>query len=367
LVAVPASGILEPDGYRMNGFSFNVDIEATNRCNADCWFCPRDQTPHQGLMSMEVFDQTLSRAVVFAEIADTELDCPTTVSICGLGEPLLNKLTPDFVKKVTDAGLRCVMSSNASLLDERRATAVLDAGLKEIYINIGDLGKDYEDVYNLDFYETRDNIIRFREMARDRCVVTIVLVDYKNDPEHLAEMRDYWEDLGMDSFISYGVINRGGALQIDHSEFETYSEFQQAKQIFADMDGPAPVCGAPFAYLFVGYDGNYYLCCSDWRKQVSLGTVFDESFASITAEKLRHVTERAEVCQSCNLDPLNQLTEQLRAVSAGQSTQAETDALLSKWDEARLSILPEIVEKMGAAAEADASVGRRVRIPLRQI
>ena len=33
----------------------NLDIEPTNRCNANCYFCPRDQTPHQGLMSPEVF------------------------------------------------------------------------------------------------------------------------------------------------------------------------------------------------------------------------------------------------------------------------------------------------------------------------
>ena len=42
-----------------------VDIELTNRCNAKCYFCPRDQTPHQGLMTPEVFDQALARAIEF--------------------------------------------------------------------------------------------------------------------------------------------------------------------------------------------------------------------------------------------------------------------------------------------------------------
>ena len=41
---------------------FNLDIEPTNRCNANCYFCPRDQTPHQGLMTTEMFDQALERA-----------------------------------------------------------------------------------------------------------------------------------------------------------------------------------------------------------------------------------------------------------------------------------------------------------------
>ncbi len=41
-----------------------IDIEITNRCNATCHFCPRDATPHQGIMSVETFDKALARADV---------------------------------------------------------------------------------------------------------------------------------------------------------------------------------------------------------------------------------------------------------------------------------------------------------------
>ena len=41
--------------------TFGVDIEPTNRCNAKCYFCPRDATPHQGLMTRAVFEQSLGR------------------------------------------------------------------------------------------------------------------------------------------------------------------------------------------------------------------------------------------------------------------------------------------------------------------
>jgi 2-iminoacetate synthase ThiH len=42
--------------------TFNVDIEATNRCNASCTFCPRDVMPDQGLMSRDTFEQALARS-----------------------------------------------------------------------------------------------------------------------------------------------------------------------------------------------------------------------------------------------------------------------------------------------------------------
>ena len=44
---------------------FVIDMEVTNRCNAKCHFCPRDRTPHQGLMSPEVFEAGLQRAVEY--------------------------------------------------------------------------------------------------------------------------------------------------------------------------------------------------------------------------------------------------------------------------------------------------------------
>ena len=83
-------------------------------------------------------------------------------------------------------------------------------------------------------------------------------------------------------------MNRGGALFVDHMQFEAYPELAEARALrrAARRD---PLCGAPFGYLFIGYDGQYYLCCSDWKKETPMGSVFDESFHSVTAKKLAYV------------------------------------------------------------------------------
>ena len=80
-------------------------------------------------MSMEVFEQTLVRAGEIRAL-NHQLDetLQTVVSLCGLGEPLLHKQVPTFVRRVREEGFECSMSSNAALLDERRGTAVLEAG-----------------------------------------------------------------------------------------------------------------------------------------------------------------------------------------------------------------------------------------------
>ena len=115
------------------GMPFSVDIELTNRCNAKCHFCPRDQTPHEGLMSPEVFDQSLARAIEYrggrAASCSTR---PVRISLCGLGEPLLNRHAPDVASaRCATPASRSRSRRNGSLLDERRGQALLDAGPAE--------------------------------------------------------------------------------------------------------------------------------------------------------------------------------------------------------------------------------------------
>ena len=67
------------------------------------------------------------------------------------------------------------------------------------------------------------------------------------------------------------------------------------------------ICPAPFFHLFIGWDGQYYLCSHDWQKEVPFGSVFDTSFAEITAAKLASVHSGKPICVRCTLDPANLL------------------------------------------------------------
>jgi len=309
--------------------TFGVDIEPTNRCNAKCYFCPRDATPHQGLMTVEVFEQSLARTVdLRAQLRSMGRE-DLKISLCGLGEPLLNRHTPEFVARCRAEGFHTTMSSNAAVLDEKRGHALLEAGLQQICINVGDVDADYDDIYELPFEKTRENILRFRDLSDGACQIYIVLVDHRKDPQHLEAMRKYWSDLGLSAFIEYEIINRGGALFVDHMQFDSFAQLAEARAML-DAQNFEPICATPFTYLFIGYDGQYYLCCSDWKKEVPLGSVFDTSFVEVMHEKLRHVRTRRPVCETCNMDPLNRLTEVLHARDAGEADASDIEVVLEK-------------------------------------
>jgi len=309
---------------------YTIDIELTNRCNADCYFCPRDETPHQGLMSDEVFDQALLRSKQIRELyAHADPAVEVGITMCGLGEPLLHKRAPEFIRRARDEGFYTTMSSNAALLDERRGAAVLDAGLQAIYINVGERGEDYVDIYKLPFERTRDNVVRFAEMAGDRCQVLMVLVDHRRDKAHIADMERYWRDQGLTNFVTFDIMNRGGALFVDHMQYESRNELDTATRMIAERDGEA-LCAVPFLSTFVGYDGNVYLCCSDWKKEAPVASIFDDD-APYLNPKLALVTSRERVCKTCNLDPLNHLADEIRARDEGADDAADVEALADEF------------------------------------
>jgi len=329
----------------------NLDIEPTNRCNAHCYFCPRDQTPHQGLMTPEVFDRALERTIEFGEITQVRFGTRTKVNLCGLGEPLLNRNTPDFVRKVHDAGFEISVSSNGSLLDEKRGAALLEAGLQGIEINAGDEGGDYDEIYGLPFEKTRDNVVRFAQMAGDQCQVRIVLVNHRRDPEHTAKMMQFWRDNGIDRFLPYDVMNRGGALFVDEMQYESFPERAEARWIFEERN-VEPVCLAPFMLLFIGYDGQYYLCCSDWKKEVPFGSVFETSFMAIMGDKLERTATRMPICKNCNHDPMNRLTEKLRDKASGDTDEHGVERLIEElieYDVRSRAIVHELADFAPAA------------------
>jgi MoaA/NifB/PqqE/SkfB family radical SAM enzyme len=358
---VGASGATAARGRIM---SFSIDIEPTNRCNAKCHFCPRDQTPHQGLMSPEVFSQSLRRAVEYRDLALEKMGHDANVNLCGLGEPLLNRHTPDFVRQARDVGFEVAMSSNAALLNEQRGRELLDAGLQTILINVGAEGGEYESVYQLPFDKTRDNVARFVEMAEPECSVQVVLVNYRQDLAYTRKMERYWRQYGVNAFVRYDVINRGGALFVDHMQFESYRQLAKARETLASRGAGIPLCGAPFAYLFIGYDGQYYLCCSDWKKETPMGSVFDESFRSVTERKLSYVTSRSPVCRTCNHDPINRLTEALKASDEGRAEPGSDERVLESILEDDQHV-HEILDGLDVAVPNHAPAPPRQRIPIR--
>jgi hypothetical protein len=144
-------------------------------------------------------------------------------------------------------------------------------------------------------------------------------------------------------------------------QFES-SPYVASARTLLDANGGHVLCAAPFVFIFVGYDGNYYLCCSDWKKEVSLGSVFEYSMNALVAEKHERVLTREPVCKSCNWDPLNMLADELKAVDAGESDRETVDNLVDD-----MAATTRKIEESVAMMERITPQSRRRSIPVTAI
>src|SRR5215510_15649991 len=115
-----------------------VQIEATNICNAKCVFCPRDDMHRrQGVMSRELFRKVADECAALGI---------THVRMHNYGEAFLDRYLPEKVRYAKDKGIREVgLISNGSLITDKVARAMIEAGLDAINISVDAGGQEVFD------------------------------------------------------------------------------------------------------------------------------------------------------------------------------------------------------------------------------
>ncbi len=298
-----------------------VDIELTNRCNALCSFCPRDKTPQQGYLSRENFYQAIDRVL--------ELPHPLPkITFTGQGEPTLHSDIVEFMHYATEKGLRVGMTSNASRLHAQLAQDLVDAGLKEISLSISDFGEDYEEVYNLDFDTSMKNALKFVEIAAGRVDITINIVEHDINKAKIDDMKAFWRSHGVKSFLVFAQNNRGGACDNGKLFLESRATLDEAESLMREH-GISTLCDAAFKFLFVGWSGNYYVCCNDYEKTTPLGHVSDIGFTALNDTKLDLLARGGiSACVDCDLDPTNRVREILLERDHGFASDEDVEKVL---------------------------------------
>src|SRR5690348_11353649 len=100
-----------------------VQIESTNICNAKCVFCPRDEMHRrQGVMATDLYRKIVDECAALGI---------THVRVHNYGEPFLDRHLVDKVRYAKEKGIKEVgMISNGSLITDKVARAMIDAGLR---------------------------------------------------------------------------------------------------------------------------------------------------------------------------------------------------------------------------------------------
>lgn len=106
----------------------SINLELTNHCNLKCTFCPTGNglmVRPRGFMDPALFSRTLAQA------GPLEF-----VLLFQWGEPLMHPQFAELARRAREHGARTLITTNATLLDDRRVHDLLEAGFDRVTISV---------------------------------------------------------------------------------------------------------------------------------------------------------------------------------------------------------------------------------------
>jgi hypothetical protein len=257
-----------------------VEIETTSRCTARCVHCPREYLEPRE-MTLETFTRIAQAYVEYrAHLATSGNHVQGPVFIfSGAGEPLLNKLTPDFIALAKQAGFPTKMYSNASSIKQERISPVLQSGIDEVSISFSGIRPEEFSAITggLSFADTLENVLAFHAAAQ--ASETAVYVTYNAFDQLTStdtEIHAFWEARGIPCKGPYAVWNRGGLLSA------------LPKRPSLDTVGPVDLdetvwCERLKHYDTVRADGTFIYCCCTFGHSIdtALGNIHRDPLIEI--------------------------------------------------------------------------------------
>lgn len=282
---------LDPVG----AFPLQVDFELTSQCNLRCWFCVQgtEDIPYRAL--------TFER---FCRVIDEgERHGLVSIKLNYVNEPLLVRELPDVIRYAKAHGvLNVFFATNGILLDARRRTELMDAGVSKVMISLdAATAATYERMRGSAHFDRIVGNIRALIAERDARGQSwpLVRVSFLKTSENIHEIDAFvraWD--GVADFI--GFQDQTSIPGVDAELFTDKTHF--------DVD--AFGCSLPSKLLVVDAAGHILPCCTFGGREMPLGHVDDLDLAdawtgpTITALRASHAerTWRANpVCRHCVL------------------------------------------------------------------
>ncbi|MBF0447830.1 MAG: radical SAM protein [Magnetococcales bacterium] len=273
-------------------------IETINQCNARCIMCGIDfDGKKTARLSKTLFEK-------MAEEIGEYRDHVEKVMLYLDGEPLLDRSLPERISLMKSKGVKRVnVATNASILMEKQATRLIDAGLDEIYITVDSLKKEiYETIrVGLKFETVMENIqtfIQLRNRLNPALTIRMQMVQQELNRDEGENFHTFWQArLGsQDQVVVQKAHNWGSTVQVLRRGDE-------------DQVNDIP-CIALWGTFVVHVDGTVPLCCMDTDSRHPVGDLNSQSIREVwqskelAAYRRKHLLlqrPQIDICDGCTL------------------------------------------------------------------
>lgn len=277
---------------RVTDFPLYLVLEQQFKCNLHCPMCLHGQPekdlykPASTFMADDLFFKVMAEAKNFS--------CPS-ISMNNTEEPLLNKKWLARIEAAREYGfIDIMMNTNATLLTEEVAEAIIGSGLTRLLIGLDAVRPEtYQKIrVGADFEKVVGNLTKFLEIReKKRSLLPVVRLSFVVTEVNRAEKDEFvrrWVDR-----VDYLAIQEYIPVPLDRGHSGS-----PRQRVFD--------CDQPWNRLTVRPDGQVLPCCSWWGYQMPLGNAWQDSLYDLWhSEKMNQIRRGFQtqdphpVCRTC--------------------------------------------------------------------
>ncbi len=249
-------------------------IESTSRCNLRCGYCPNKDIVKEdhGFMDIDLFKRIID------EVADYAYD----VNLFHRGEPTMHPKLPEMVAYARAQGLYTRIHTNITLLNEKKARALIESGLDFMSCSFDGYDKDmYEkNRVGAKFEWALDHLKRFlqlkRELRSKRPYTVLQVMEIgAPDRDELKRLRrgflDQFKGLPLDRVVLRSPHNWAG---------DVFMPDLSRDALLADGRRFTP-CTFLWYSSTIYWDGTVTACPQDFFSKLGMGDLKDKPLRAI--------------------------------------------------------------------------------------
>lgn len=280
-----------------------ICLEITNSCNLRCPICPMNT----GKVNRK---KTMMKKQFFRKIVDEYSDYMIRVNISHHGESLLHPDLGYMIRHLHKRGVKCAITTNATLLTKNKSRILLGSDLDYIMFSFDTLDKKtYESIRSgANFEKTLQNIENFIRMKEDlgkKTDVRIRTINMDATADKMKELTEYFRKMdGVDN-IEVNEFNTWGG-RVDRKDFISNQKAGIRKSAY---------CLQPWVSTIINSEGGVFVCNNneddDFGNLKNLGIM--EIWNGKKYRKLRESilkrNTKDTICRNCDYESMGMYAE----------------------------------------------------------
>lgn len=237
-------------------FPSQVMVDITEVCNLGCIHCTHPKFKLSSSYNKRMINPEINKKMV-DEVAKHGKGITKYIRYTSNGEPLVHPKSYEILQYAVDnSGTKVTLTTNGTLLKEKKMKKLLSTGLHMIDISI--------DAYSNEIYKkvrvggdldiTKKNVLRLLELNDEvghKTKIIVSFVEQKENSHEIEKFKEFWQNQSVDEVLIRKLHTNSGSVIKENDLDQNMNESRRA-------------CLYPWERVVLTAKGTLNFCPTDW-------------------------------------------------------------------------------------------------------